>query len=355
MVNANWEKLLRLLYGRPQHIKPALGTPPKHIFENTTSGIDAAGFKFRALEQAMLNATPSVDAYREQFLDACFEYVDSLRVRKDPKEDTVEKFGERIVSDCGKLSVARNCLVDWVLIEARTRDRRLNDFEEKLVHVLEKLLELASKPEEITRWNENWFDAHSIFVYETFLYIVASLLKANDFTTLHHILSVHYILPERVRSGDSAFSRFGCFYNYSNVLEDYLRSEQGGKYYSATAELVHRQLDREDISFTSIMEADALILLMRFLSPDGLDTWWYPGTLHYSRFRDVLPFFLRATRHREFKKLSIVTGEESADLLREKARVGEEKLRADQWLHYRSGFFGGFLRLMNMDKLDTIA
>ena len=57
---------------------------------------------------------------------------------------------------------------------------------------LENLRELKSRPSEVTRYSEDWFAAHTVFVYETFIYTVAALLKAEAFETLHEISEAHY-------------------------------------------------------------------------------------------------------------------------------------------------------------------
>lgn len=98
------------------------------------------------------------------------------------------------------------------------------------------------------------------------------------------------------------------------------------------------------------MEAELLILMMAFLSQDAR---WYPQTLHYSGRSAAFPFFLKASRHRDFKKLAQVTGFDSADKLREAVKSGHERLGVERWTNFwltdRS-----FWAHMNMDMLDTI-
>ena len=115
------------------------------------------------------------------------------------------------------------------------------------------------------------------------------------------------------------------------------------------AELVRRQAQREDLPFQDIMQADLLILLMAFITPE---TKWYPQTLYYAEYTRDFPFFLRAAQHKNFKKLATITGIESADALREAVKQGHERLSVKQWgqVHFRRSFW----EVMNMDNLDTI-
>lgn len=54
-VNANWERLLRHLYGKPANVKPELGNPPSYLQEETVPGVSPIRAKFQSLRDAVLN------------------------------------------------------------------------------------------------------------------------------------------------------------------------------------------------------------------------------------------------------------------------------------------------------------
>jgi hypothetical protein len=340
-VNENWEQMIRLLYGKPFHEKPKLGKPPHYISDDSVTPASPVIAKFSSLKQAILQSKPGIKLFRSDFLNSCFEFVDSLRVRQAPK---VAKFGEQVLNDCGKLKHARNHLVDWVLLEAITGTR--DGFEEELILFLEKLYESKSRPPEISSWNDEWFGAHSVFVYETFLYVIAALLKSDAYSILHDVFSSHYLIPETERHGDERFDTFDCFFGYSESLAEVL-NPAGQRYHSPAAELMKRQADRRDLPFESLIEAELLVLLMTFLTPN---TRWYPGTLHYARYSRDFPLFLRATQHKGFLKLAKITGIDDAAQLR--AAVKEGQKRFDGARDFRLS--GNYWTAMNMDKLDTL-
>jgi len=342
-VNENWERLVRTIYGKPQHEKPKLGKPPAFITSDVATPTSHARAKFNTLRQAILQGKKGIPMYRRDFLDACISYADELRIRERPN---VESLGEKILEDANKLKQVRDHVVDWVLLESESSQE--DEFSEALVDFLERLRELKSRPSEINSWNDAWFDAHSVFVYETFLYIVASLIKTQSFEALHEVFSTHYLLPASNRSGDNAFETFDAFYGYSETLQSVLAPE-GRKLYSPAAELIKRHADRDDLPFKSIMEAELLVLMMSYITPD---THWYPQTLLYASYRGDFPFFLRAAQHKNFKKLAIVTGIDDANKLREAVKEGHKRLGVERWynFHYERSFWG----TMNMEKLDTI-
>jgi hypothetical protein len=252
-VNENWEQLVRLIFGKPQHEKPKLGKPPAYITNDKASPSSPAITKFNAFRQALLQEKKGLSFYRKDFLTACISFADDLRVRERPK---VDSFGKKVLEDCGKLKHVRNHIIDWITLESTTAPT--DDFCQALLGFLEELLELKSRPAELNSWNDTWFEAHSLFVYETFLYSVAALLKTNAYNILHEILTSHYLLPKSDRSSDNKFTAFDCFYGYSDTLQAEL-APAGKRLYSPAAELIKRQADREDLPFEAIIEAEAKI------------------------------------------------------------------------------------------------
>ena len=341
-VNENWEQLVRLIFGKPQHEKPKLGKPPAYITNDQASPSSPAITKFNAFRQALLQGKKGLPIYRSDFLTACISYADALRVRERPNVDSL---GKKVLEDCSKLKHVRNHIVDWILLESAAAPT--DEFSQTLFSFLEELSELKSRPAEINSWSDAWFESHSLFVYETFLYIVAALMKTNAYQILHEIFTSHYLLPKTERSGNNEFATFDCFYGHSDTLQSELAPE-GKRLYSPAAELIKRQADREDLPFSAIIEAEQLTFLISLLNPA---IRWYPQTLHYSSYNVDLPFFIRATQHKHFIKLATITGVSDANKLRELVKQGLERHNVSQW----HDFFGhSFWASMNMEKLDSL-
>ena len=325
------------------HEKPALGSPPVYITQEVNTPSSPATSKFNVFRQALLQNQKGLPLYRSTFLTACLNYADSLRVRERPN---TESPGKKIIEDFVKLKMVRNHIVDWVLLEGTASPT--GEFTNALIDFLEKLRELKTRPPEINSWSDFWFEAHALFVYETFLYIVAALLKADAFNTLHEVFTSHYISPAAERRGDSQFDRFDCFLAFSQTLQSEL-APAGRKLHCPSAELIKQQADRQDLPFTNIIEADLLILLMAFLIPD---VNWYPQTLHYSAFNGSFPFFTKAAQHKHFVRLTTITGINDPNKLRELVKNGQIRLRTDRW--HDLLFNNNFWASMNIDKLDSI-
>ena len=340
--NENWEQLIRLLYGKPQHVKPKLSKAPTYITSDVAIPTSEAFAKFNSLKQAIFQNKKGINMYRNDFINACIIYADKLRVRECPPVDSI---GEKILEDANKLKLVRDHLVDWILLESEFTPEE--KFSEVLIELLEKLREIKSRPAEINSWNDTWLEAHSVFVYGVFLYFVAALLRTKSYEVLHEIYKTHYLLPETDRYGEAAFKKFDTFYGRSETLQSVIAPE-GRRLHSPAAELLRRQADREDLPFSEIIQAELLTLLMSFITPD---TRWYPQTLHYSSHSSKHPFFIRATQHKYFAKLAIITGIADADILRSKVKEGHKRLNVKNWHDFY--FEQNFWYAMNMDNLDT--
>ena len=346
LVNDNWERLIRLLFGKPAFQKPDVGQPPAYILEDRPTPSNPALSRFASLKQALMQGKRGIAIYRNDFLATCLQYADALRIRQQPN---LENWGKRLLEDCGKLMEVRDLIVDWVLLESSMQNNE--QFEEALAYTLEKLLELRSRPKEVNSWDEMWFDAHRLFAYETFLYILAALLKTGAYNVLHAVYTSSYLMPEiESRGSAEPFENFGTFYVDSEALNNALAAKDQ-RLLSPAAALIKQQATRQDLTFESLMESDLLSLLAAAASEHSQ---WYPQTLFYLGFGKILPLFLRAVQSKNFKKIATITGVQTAQELRDKVKKGFARMGVDNWSNFRAYKHMSFWNVMNMDKMDTV-
>lgn len=332
-VNDNWERLVRLLYGKPEHVKPALGKAPSYITDVISIPATKVNSKYLALRNAIHQEKKRLKGYRSDFLDECVIFTDSLRVREQP---SASDFGQEVLRTLHALEPVKNSLLEWVLLESEADFNE--DFAESLIGFLEQLASLKGRPQDLRQWSDNWFEAHDVFVYEVFLYIVAALLKNESFETLKEVFSHRYLQLESGRAQE--FRRFDCFYGYSEALQ--VLSDQGGKLKSPAARYIKDHASNKIVGFNSIMEAELLVLMMSFIT----GVRWFPQTLYYAEFHARFNFFARLASTKKVEKIKCLTGYQDIEQLKLKIRHAHDSARHG-WNEF---YFVNFMDLMNLQR-----
>ena len=347
--NANWEQLVRVLYGKPEYVKPQLGQPPKYLELARASTSTPASARLSLLQNALSTNSRRAKEYRRDFIEALLAAANYLRVTKNPGL-TDEKLGEQIIADSLLLTKLRNTTVDWLATEFSNGDTE-DVVTEQIIHFFEGLYALKGPAPGMNQYVDDWFAAMGIFVYECFLYTIAIGIRHAAFGTLNHLLRAQYLKPRDERYGKEKFNSMRAFfYGDSSTLNQVLAKPRT-RLFSSTVELVKRQSDRSDVKFDALAEADVLIYLAA-LTSEGENGWWVPQTLFYTSTSEF-PLFLRASQHRGFCKLNKALGISSADEVRERVRSGEERLQLKRYFDFHRITYAAN-EIMNLDQLDSI-
>jgi hypothetical protein len=316
-VNQNWERLVRLLHGKPAYKKPQLGSLPAYLAESPASPASPLVGKLATLRQALISSSRIAGGARQDFLAACLNFAEPYRIKQDLQLDQ-KSLTERLLRDSEELKVLRDGIVDWTLLESSFGSN--HEFSEPLLLFLEQLLEVGSRPPNVSRWSEAWFEAIKVFIYETFIYIVAALLKNRAYGLLNDVLSSSYIVPRSNRYGNNEFGRIEQFFHSSDFFQVAL-APANTRLYSPTAELIKRHADRIDLALDRLIEADLVIFLKAITSRQFR---WHPQTIFYAN-NSEFPFLIRAAQRRNFKHLATVIGISDSGTLKNQAKQGYEE------------------------------
>ncbi|AUR51535.1 toll/interleukin-1 receptor domain-containing protein [Aquella oligotrophica] len=336
-LNENWEQLVRCIYGQPQYQKPGLGEKPSYLSEEFNLPSSSISAKFSILKQAIINNKNNKLLYRNDFINACDEYVDSLRRRSAP---TVN-IGQLIIDDFSKLKVVRNCLIDWIALELKLNPA--TELIDPLINVLETFAGFRCRPEGLSQWGENWFDAHRLFLVDFVYYLIAILIKYDRFDLIHKLLLEKYYIYNDY-TYQKEYRDFSTFYYGGN---ESINQALGKQYYSPAAELIRKNADNPELPFDKLVEADLLILLVVLVN-DNI-TRWYPQLQYYNRHHQ-LELFARAEKKSWFNKIATATGISNPDELRVKVQQGVIRLDMKSWHRFDYSFW----ECLNLDKLGTL-
>jgi len=269
---------------------------------------------------AVLAGRPGLALHRQEFLNAALEYAESLKKPLDQDDDVLTLLHATLP--------LRDQFVDWLELEVslNSDDTAL---EELVVGFLEQLLPLRYPAPDVTSWNDWWLDAHKIFTYEVFLYLVAILIKAGRYEVLGQLLQTRFLLPDEARRNSSLVT-YETFYAYSRVLDG--RNERLKLHrLSPIADLIKERATRRAVPFKVVMQADAVLFVQTLF---GESKRWYPQMLVFAEYGVKFPFFLRAAQRRQFEKLSLIFGGGNADDLKAKVLEALPSLRGYSVLNY---------------------
>ena len=345
-VNQNWEQLVRFVFGKHSFKKPQVGKPPSNLLADTEAPRTPLLNKLASLRQALISSSRITPSVRTDFLDECFAYGSLFRISQPPQLDH-GALARKHLQDLTDLKILRDAVTDWVLLEASADGNE--SFRDALFICLEQMLVLKSRPSGLSSWQEYWFDGLKVFVYKTFLYVVAALMKARSYALLGEVLQSGFLRPSsEVYKPQDRFGGVELFYGHSELLGLSLQ-EGNQRLHSPAAQLLLRQADRNDLVFTDVIQAELLVFLKGLTSSKFR---WFPQSLVHARGQ-VPEFFVRAAQHRHFKNLAAVIGITNADELRAKATAGYEDSGVGNspmfWMAYSSPW-----HLLNTDQYDTI-
>lgn len=342
--NESYERLVRAIYDKPLHKKPALGKPPEFILKDTAPALWSrpilANFK-----DALLQGKPYSNGYAKQFLDTFHERLEDFRIVY--KEGV--HFDDEVVQSIESFLPFRDNFIEFVNTVITWGGGR--EAYEQTADFFERSICYLYRPKTLERFNEAWWDNYRFILYELFLYVIATLLKNRRFEEIGVFADKLYYLPDNADPGPNPFVRYTIFRNHCRTLDERNQRLKLNRL-SVLADLMHQRASLKSIPFNDVMQAEAFLLLKSMVTPD-FGRPWYPDTLIYARYTKSFELFARAASHKQFEVLRRMLDVESKDDLIERLRKAFEKHRVGQWYHF--GYESvSFEHLWNLEKLDTL-
>ncbi len=333
-LNENWERLIRTLYGKPALVKPQIGATPSYITENREVIESPAQFKFIAFKESFMKGKPGIKLYREDFLNSCIDIINNTRIRTDPSGNI-----GHLLTIVKELNPIKNLIIDWIQFESSNES--ILGIIDDLKYFFEQLLEMKARPNEVQSWNEHWFDAHAHFVYEVFVYSIATLLKTRNYKVINELLTNDYLLPLNLRRNGEEFSDFTSFWSYCEILRPVIQTE------NISRELIKTNATHPKVTINDFIESELVIVLMFVLNPS---THWFPHSYELRGYQRTPEFFLRCNKKTFSTNILTITGINTIEEIRDKYKEGAKLLTE----HWRSLNWMAFYNAMNLDKIGTI-
>jgi len=338
----NYERLLRRIYDKPEHIKPAVGKPPAFITTDTMPA-NPLGGKIRAYREALLSGRTNTHVLLDDYLTRFFEELETRRISADGKNP----FDETLLLSLEGLKPLRDDFVEMCDLWLRSPDKA--DFVSRITQVLERLCDLGQWPPDVQQWNEHWGENFRLLTHELFLCIIGLLLRHQQFPMAREIFETRFVLPERERPRELKGGSFIIFYEYSEVLQT--RNKRLDLHrLDLQADWLKERATTKPLAFHWLQQADLLCFVRCLIF--NADEWpWYPKTLLYARWHAGFEIFERAENKAFYKKLAAVWNDLAPEEFKQRFTDALAKSRAQSWSF--DYVRGDWHKWMNLDRLGT--
>lgn len=288
----SYEQLLRWLADKPQFVKPKLGKLPDHIMETRPTAAGTRSAHQRAM-RAVEDGTAQGAAHVRSFGEVLVDELNGLQVSPNGEDEIDELIILTLASSRPYLHQVAEL--------ARTIARFSKDSEtwERLLGILEQMLQLTVPAVEIQRWHSWQFDAAKIAAHDAFLSTLAIAIDEERFDLADRLFKRVWLIKNPYGAvNERATSDFAGFWQHVESLE-HRNTRLRLNRRSLFADLVKEAHDNGALPpFESMMQADFVCHIRA--ATLGEYEHWYPETLIYATNRFTpFPIFARA-ESREF-------------------------------------------------------
>jgi len=187
--SSEYEKLLRNLFSRPMHVKPELGKPPPHLFDN-----DATPTKTSKIIRNMRDFSRTnpriLRSLSKEFIQEFIHLLQTYRIKYSKESDI--SYDKLVLESIDKMLPIRDDFISFVEIYCSNKEELDPSLFEDF---FEKLLEFTG-PKRNETYTQLDFDNYRFLLWELFLYFVTILLHHKEFSLLAKILNKDFIFKQ---------------------------------------------------------------------------------------------------------------------------------------------------------------
>jgi len=180
-----FERLLRWIYDKPLHVKPAIGKMPEHLKDGKDTRLMATGASFRRAIDAVTQVKPFALGAVKDYLDLTIEELEKIRLEKDfdPAADVLDANLERFLP-------YRKEFLELCKLSSRFSDGA--QFGEALHGFFEKSFEFLEPREDLGAYRTIDSDNYRFLICELFLHTCTLLIENRDWLTVGGLLDKPY-------------------------------------------------------------------------------------------------------------------------------------------------------------------
>jgi hypothetical protein len=339
---AEYEKLLRNIYKKPSHRKPALGKPPEWL-ENETTDFSQVRSLIKQVKGLSDNSGKKVDFALRQFKDA---FIVALMAIK-PKEGV--DFDEALLIQIDESKTLRDLMIDF--LEAMLY-KGLSTAE-VIADLLENIYNMSHNFEGCGSHSENEFEFYNYFIWESLICTTAVFLHYERYVETQCFIAHTYFKRESPFSGSNlAACRFVDFTRHCPTIENVCKQKSATpNLYTLAGDMLIKREKRPILTKNSMAEADILLCQMStaldIKSRGGRS--WFPALYIYRDEYSKQPLWYKLKSREHCSKVMPLFGVSTLDELKQAVA----KSVPDREIRY-SGSFESAPTILHSIELDEI-
>lgn len=332
-----YEKLLRNVYGKPQHKKPSLGTPPSYVVEETQAVRTIN--KTSAIKNAILRGGENANGLIVDYFETFTAQLSSFRIALSDGE-----LDEQVYQNISRMLPLRDDFISFSRAVFQYQNNvDLNNF----YRFFEDLIDLRDSP--VTG------DNFVFFSYELMLYLVAILLKSEKYQELSNILHHTYFYKNSSYGAQVFHEEISIFNSYVGSLDDVRNKRLQQNRTSVTADTIKHRANNALISFPSLIEADMLLYYITSFKNQSYP--WFPRCSIYRSETPNIGVFDRIISGQYFDKVKCLFQVDVVDQFIDMVKIFIERqqnnpMQVGNYHHLR--ILGSFDRIIDLNKVASI-
>jgi hypothetical protein len=292
-----YEKLIRNLYGKPEHVRPKRGSAPSFLLrDEKKTNLDSR----RALNRFRYNVDKkpkNIEIYFNEFIETFILDFESYAISTSNRDELINLLFNRL-HETSELRNIYNEFLEFYIKEAEeVSEHLLIEFFETLNPVI--YTKIMGSP-----IFEGQFDHMKLFMTELMIYTVSILYKYKQYNAIKGLVKNHYLVKgDNDREIDGPI---GVFNSYPRLLGELPIPSSGQKFISNAGQLIIERANYKGITSNDLVQADFLLYFLSY-SFDKLEDffeWHAPTAPYFSTQR--IEFMTKLKSKRFFENIKLM-------------------------------------------------
>lgn len=285
-----YEKLLRNLYSRPEHRKPALGQAPSWLFEDSPPHFKTANIN-KQIRDA-INRNPSrVNNLAKDFIYNYFDSLDLFQI-----ESLESPYDQQIMEKIVDMLPLRDDYIEFLDLICSIKDDMDTSI---IITFFEDIYRFTQPPIDISSYRKIQYDHYKFLIHELFIYTVAIMIENDQYNALGELLKSEFFIKDRFNRTEH--SNYRVFYTTHPALDELRKNRINSRHFSIAAETIKSRATFRKYPIEKIVDAD---LILHYISVLDKHSWfWFPILYIYREEMVKIEIFKRLKSKRHFEKV----------------------------------------------------